>query len=68
MADMAPTILDICGIGKGENFDGETVRSIVSGRDYARVTASDRPLVERVYGAREEAEIAARLADLGYLE
>lgn len=68
MADMTPTILSLCAVESHEDFDGETVSSIVSDRQSARSTGRQDASVERVYGVREEAEIAARLTDLGYLE
>lgn len=68
MADMAPTMLSLCGVACREDFDGETMASIVSDTQYARATRRKDASAERAYGAREEAEIAARLTDLGYLE
>ncbi len=68
MADMTPTILNLCGLAAPENFDGETLRVVVSRSTMAAVPAGEITVRERVYKPREEAEIAARLADLGYME
>jgi predicted AlkP superfamily phosphohydrolase/phosphomutase len=68
MVDMAPTILDLCAVDPPEKFDGVTVRSIVSPKQRASKNAGFSPQrTEQVYGQKEEAEIASRLEDLGYL-
>lgn len=67
IADMAPTILDACGVAPPAEFDGRTVASVVIAEKWpaARVAA---PQHERAYGRAEEDEIAARLTELGYLQ
>ena len=68
IADMAPTILDACEVEPPAEFDGRTVCAVV--RPTQEVVTWSAGLVghERVYGAAEEGELAARLVDLGYLQ
>jgi len=65
--DAAATILSLCGIESPKEFDG---RTLSLGVDVTECLGREptTPLSERGYEPREEAEIAARLADLGYLE
>jgi predicted AlkP superfamily phosphohydrolase/phosphomutase len=68
MVDMTPSILSLCGIEPPAEFDGVTVQSIVSRRRRQPIATSRAQPTEQVYGREEEAEIASRLADLGYLQ
>ncbi|MBI3785419.1 MAG: hypothetical protein HY270_18660 [Deltaproteobacteria bacterium] len=66
MADMTPTILALCGLEAASEFDGVTLRSIVSAKDRSPRARSQPNEKEKVYREEEEAEIASRLANLGY--
>jgi arylsulfatase A-like enzyme len=68
IADMAPTILRLCGVQPPEEFDGKTIDPVAQTTEYVAIAATHRQPGERVYGDAEEGEIAARLSALGYLE
>ena len=68
IADMAPTILDLCNVQVPAEFDGKTVQSVAQPSQDPAMPAALRQRGEEFYGEAEEGEIAARLSALGYLE
>jgi len=68
IADMAATILVHCQVDLPADCDGRGIDA--ASRATLPALSAVPPLAppERVYGAAEEAEIAARLRDLGYLQ
>lgn len=68
IADMAPTILDLCNVQVPAEFDGKTVQSVAQPSQDPAMPAALRQRGEEYYGEAEEGEIAARLSALGYLE
>ncbi len=68
IADMTPTILDLCGVQSSAEFDGKTVAAVAQTNQRPLKPVVPRQGDERVYGEAEEGEIAARLRALGYLE
>jgi predicted AlkP superfamily phosphohydrolase/phosphomutase len=67
IADMAPTILELCGVQPPAEFDGKTVCGVAQMSQGPSPAVAGRPPGERVYTAAEEHEIAERLTHLGYL-
>lgn len=66
IADMAPSILQLCGLPVPERWDGRPVSCLGAGaRDSDSVDAA--AAVETAYGAAEEASLQRRLEQLGYL-
>jgi predicted AlkP superfamily phosphohydrolase/phosphomutase len=68
IADLAPTILNLCGVQPLEEFDGKTIDPVAQTSQYLTVAGGRRQIGERVYEDTEEDEIAARLSALGYLQ
>ena len=68
MADMAPTVLDVCEVESPAEFDGRTVGAVVSPSMESAAWSAALAGEEQVYGAAEEGEIVERLVDLGYLQ
>ena len=68
IADMAPTILDLCGVEAPADFDGKTINGVAQTTQDLAMPAAQRQRGEEFYGEAEEGEIAARLGALGYLE
>jgi predicted AlkP superfamily phosphohydrolase/phosphomutase len=68
IADMAPTILTLCGVQPPDDWDGRALPCVESpGWDTA--AGSEEQLPEPIgYGEADEREIEQRLAQLGYLE
>jgi predicted AlkP superfamily phosphohydrolase/phosphomutase len=67
IADMAPTILALCEVPIPEAWDGSVLPCVEAEvRRGSDARGERRP--EAPYGEAEEAEIAARLARLGYLQ
>jgi predicted AlkP superfamily phosphohydrolase/phosphomutase len=66
IADMAPTILSLCGVQVPAGLDG---RAVISGRGMAdRIGSLAVAADEHAYTQTENEEVAARLAALGYLQ
>jgi predicted AlkP superfamily phosphohydrolase/phosphomutase len=66
IADMAATILALCGLRPPADFDGQTLDLVMgSSRGSTETHAVDG--CEQYYGRADEEEIAARLSALGYL-
>jgi len=68
IADMAPTIMRLCGVKPPADFDGRTLNCVVSPIQYPLGPVAGGNHGERMYGDTEEREIAARLSALGYLQ
>ncbi len=68
MADMAPTILDLCGVHLSAEFDGKTITAVAQTSESPFKPVMSGRGHERPYGEAEEGEIAARLRALGYLQ
>jgi predicted AlkP superfamily phosphohydrolase/phosphomutase len=74
LLDVAPTVLALMGVAPSVEMDGRIIEEaiwshVLSSDD--KVTKISKPVLERpsgsVYSLDDEAEIARRLADLGYL-
>jgi predicted AlkP superfamily phosphohydrolase/phosphomutase len=68
IADMAPTILRLCGVDPPVGLDGRVVDGIPPPRFETETPKASAPVSEHPYDPAEEYEISARLAALGYLE
>ncbi len=68
MADLAPTILQLCGIDPPPGLDGRALLAPASPRLQPLSAKPASASAEHVYGPAEEHEIAARLTALGYLQ
>jgi predicted AlkP superfamily phosphohydrolase/phosphomutase len=68
IADMAPTILRLCGVDPPVGLDGRVVDGIPLPRFETETPKASAPVSEHPYDPAEEYEISARLAALGYLE
>jgi hypothetical protein len=66
IADMAPSIMALCGMTVPEQWDGRPV-PCVAGGPRADVTRDASPAAEVTYTAAEEADLQQRLQRLGYL-
>lgn len=67
IADMAPTILSLCGVQPPLNLDGNAL-SPTHGPSVRRVASDAGGGDEQGYNDAESTEIAARLSALGYLQ
>ena len=68
IADLAPTILQLCGVDPPPGLDGRALHELEPSR-LQPLTADTGPSpAEHLYGPAEEHEIAARLTALGYLQ
>jgi predicted AlkP superfamily phosphohydrolase/phosphomutase len=66
MADMAPTILALCGVGVPSGWDGRPLPCLT--RAAAAAAAVEEPMsAESVYDEEQEERLRRRLEDLGYL-
>jgi predicted AlkP superfamily phosphohydrolase/phosphomutase len=65
IADMAPSIMALCGVAAPEHWDGRPVACLAGGERGDAVT--DSAGVEMTYTAAEEANLQERLERLGYL-
>ena len=66
IADMAPSILTLCGVSVPQQWDGRTVPCL-SPAAGERATGDAADVAEIAYGAAEEADLQRRLEQLGYL-
>jgi predicted AlkP superfamily phosphohydrolase/phosphomutase len=65
IVDLAPTILALCGVAGGEDWDGRCLPVVT--RPDTPGPACELPAAEIEYGAAETLELERRLAQLGYL-
>ena len=66
MADMAPTVLALCGVGVPSGWDGRPLRCL-SGAPAAAAAVDEPMTAESVYDDEQEERLRRRLEDLGYL-
>lgn len=66
IADMAPTILALCGVAAPADWDGRTLASL-RGADLHPVAVGDWRRAERDYDDAASADLQRRLEQLGYL-
>jgi predicted AlkP superfamily phosphohydrolase/phosphomutase len=66
IADMAPSILALCGLRTPADWDGRSLACL--GANHGATTSADDPAAaEVVYDAAKEADLQRRLEQLGYL-
>ena len=68
IADMAPTILRLCGIDPPAGLDGRGLDGVAVPSSETETSKRDPLISEHPYDPAEEREISARLSALGYLE
>ncbi len=68
IADMAPTILDLCGVQPPAGFDGKAITRAAGSAGRAAWQEEGTAGTELHYRDDEEREIAARLDAMGYLQ
>ena len=66
IADLAPTIMALCGVAAADDWDGRTLAALRRGA-LAAATPSDWTGVESDYDEAASADLQRRLEQLGYL-
>ena len=67
MADMAPTILALCGAPGGRSMDGKVLDCLRMEGDSVQISLESSRPNEQYYGQSDEEAIRRRLEQLGYL-
>jgi predicted AlkP superfamily phosphohydrolase/phosphomutase len=68
IADMAATILSLCGLQPPAEFDGRIIDPVICSGRYSMNSVTPQEGSDWQYTRAEGSEIAARLSALGYLE
>ncbi len=67
IADLAPTIMSVCGLAVPTDWDGRVLPCLESGGSAVGADKGDDPAAEVTYDGGQEAIVRRRLEQLGYL-